>query len=243
MFVSNGLGQASHTPHWDRHLTRHILATTGRRSETYSTTLCYNFLDVSLTQTNAENVVMITIRLKIMHNELRRIREEMVTFDIKLLSCILTVIQPTLQRQPCRQKLNGCLQKIGYGRIAEVICVNIYQWNKLNVNYNDLGRGYSAHLKFEATKVGLEHVLKTLHPVQNVIYCRFYPSLQKVRNFYCTVRPKTQHKSLTFQGLSSGNLRWHLKSSKQGLGAVAHIHRDTMTAKQYVGCANWLRST
>jgi hypothetical protein len=158
------LGQTSHKPHWDRHLTRHIgtdishatlgQTTTGRRSQTCSTTLCYNFLDISLTQTNAEHVKMITIRLNIMHNELGRIREEMVTVDIKLLSCILTVIQPTLQRQPCRQKLNGCLQKIGHGRIAEVICVNIYQWNKLNVNYNDLGRGYSAHLKLRQRKSG-----------------------------------------------------------------------------------------
>jgi len=36
---------------------------------------------------------------------------------------------------------------------------------------------------------------------------------------------------------------WILKSSKQELGAVAHVDSDTMTAKQDVGCANGLRST
>jgi len=36
---------------------------------------------------------------------------------------------------------------------------------------------------------------------------------------------------------------WMLKNSKQELGAVAHVHSDTVTAKQDVGCANGLRST
>jgi hypothetical protein len=53
---------------------------------------------------------------------------------------------------------------------------------------------------------------------------------------------KTQYQSLTFQSLRSGYLRRQLKSRKQGLGTVAEIHRDTVTAKE-VRCANWLCNT
>jgi hypothetical protein len=87
--------------------------------------------------------------------------------------------------------IDNIINKLKYNlKIRHKLNTALYKKTSMDT-HNRGARGYSAHFKLQAKKDRLEYILNKLHPVKMyLIYCRFYPSLQKAKNVYCIVTIK-----------------------------------------------------